>query len=647
VLYDFVENLNYGSKKNMKWKTIFITTILNFAIISNYAMSEPLPDTLKLKSMADDTAKCNLLIDLSESFRNSNTEKGIEYGNMALNLSKKLNYKQGMAESYKLIGTNLWIAGVYDIALDNYMNSLRLFKELKDTISLCKVYNNIGLVYFARTEPELARENYAIGLSLAKLVKSDAEQARILINRALLEREHGSIEKAIEYHYESLNYANLCNDQFTIAYNKCFLGKCFNALKKYDSVSKFFDESIAIFEDLNDLKDVAMVYNQYAEYLIDIKDYDKAMAFAQKGLDMSKKIGSAYTEMEANHLISDAYNRRGNFKEALNYKNAYFDLALEMKNESNIKSIAYIEAKHRYEEKLNEAEVQSIKKLSESREFLKIAVIVAVVLLILLTLIIFVYRFKAKNNQILTIKNKEITELNSKLHAINASKDKFFSILAHDLRSPFSGFLGLTKIMSENINELSIEDLQEMSKNMQASADNLYKLLDNLLLWSRMQRGAIVCSQEHFDLSMMVKQNVDIAHEFAKQKNIAFINNVNIGTVVLADPSIINTIFRNLISNAIKFTPNGGTIEIGAVAEPSKSFIEVYVKDSGIGMPINMIEKLFKIDESVSRAGTNNEPSTGLGLLLCYEFITIHGGKIWVESEVGKGSTFWFSLPSN
>ena len=629
----------------MKWKTTIITVILNFALMCDYAESVPLNDTLKLLTMPDDTAKCNLLIDLSETYHKSNTEKGLYYGNQGLDLSRKLNYKSGIARSYKLIGTNLWISGIYDIALDNYLNSLKLYKELKDTISLCKVYNNIGLIYFARTEPKLASENYSIGLKLAKLVKSDSEQARILTNMALLEREHGSVEKAINYHYEGLKYATLCNDPFTIAYNKCFIGKCYNSLKKYDSVSKFFDESLSIFDSINSSKDVAMLYNQYAEHYIDIKNYEKALEYANKGLELSKSIGSGYTELESNLLISNTYKCLKNYEQALLYKSIYTDLAFKMINESTIKSISQIEAKHKYEEKMYEAKIQSQRKLSKSREFLKIAVIVVTVLLLMLSFLILFYRFKVKNNHLLTIKNKEITDLNSQLRELNASKDKFFSIIAHDLKNPLGTFKNITNMMHESSESFTESERADLIKLMEESAGNVYTLLENLLEWSMSQRGKIIFSPVEIELKYFTESTINIINPLAQAKNTEITNKIPKSIFVKADENMLNTVIRNLLSNAVKFTPKGGKIEIGITeTKSSDDYTTIYVRDTGIGMSEDIIDKLFRIDETVTSLGTEGEKGTGLGLILCKEFVEKHGGKIWVESEEGKGSTFYFSL---
>ncbi len=245
----------------------------------------------------------------------------------------------------------------------------------------------------------------------------------------------------------------------------------------------------------------------------------------------------------------------------------------------------------------------------------------------------------------------EIQKKNIELAELNSSKDKFFSIIAHDLKSPFSGFLGLTKILAEQIDDLTMREMQEISKSMQISATNLYSLLENLLEWSRMQRGKVDYNPEISLLSFLVKQNIDIITDRAKQKDIVIISNIDDDLEIFADIPMFNSVLRNLISNAVKFTPKGGKIEIGAGINTTEdlvllnNYIQIYVRDTGIGMSTDILNNLFRIDQNISRTGTDGEPSTGLGLLLCKEFIEKHGGRIWAESEVGNGSTFFFTLP--
>jgi PAS domain S-box-containing protein len=243
----------------------------------------------------------------------------------------------------------------------------------------------------------------------------------------------------------------------------------------------------------------------------------------------------------------------------------------------------------------------------------------------------------------------QLTEAKSNLEVINSEKDKFFSIIAHDLKSPFSGFLGITKFMAEQIQELTFGEMKEYSKIIQKSALNLYKLLENLLEWSLIKRGMMEFNPLNYDLQEIIKENVDVIYANAKQKNIQVINIIPNDISIYADHHMLNTVIRNLLNNAIKFTHEGGFIDIG-IQRPKINFdnsVCVFIKDSGIGMDDDIKLNLFKLNANVSRTGTNDEPSSGLGLLLCKEFINKHNGEIWVESEEGIGSTFYFRLPNN
>jgi len=240
---------------------------------------------------------------------------------------------------------------------------------------------------------------------------------------------------------------------------------------------------------------------------------------------------------------------------------------------------------------------------------------------------------------------EKIYAQNMELNALNASKDKFFSIIAHDLRSPFTGFLGLTQLMAEKLDTMTIEEIKDFNNKMLKSANNLFSLLDNLLTWSRMQRGLIEIQPSDLVLSKLVNTNIDELSETFIQKNISLTITIPDDLYIWADAPMINSVIRNLISNAVKFTPRNGTISI--LAQKNGNDILFSIQDSGIGISTEMLNKLFKIDEKVSRLGTEGEASTGLGLLLCKDFIEKHNGNIWIESVVGKGSIFYFNLPQN
>jgi PAS domain S-box-containing protein len=238
---------------------------------------------------------------------------------------------------------------------------------------------------------------------------------------------------------------------------------------------------------------------------------------------------------------------------------------------------------------------------------------------------------------------EEIILKNELLQAINAEKDKFFSILAHDLRGPLSAFVAATQILAEETQSMNFEEIQEISVSMKESATNIYSLLENLLEWSRLQRGIMEFIPEKFNLKKEIQECTQVLNESARKKEIEIEYSVPEDIELVADRHMFDTVTRNLVSNAIKFTPTGGKIQVGALNTNNE--IEIHITDSGIGMPAELKNKLFHINEKTSRRGTEGEPSTGLGLLLCKEFIEKHNGEIWAESEAGHGSTFYFTVP--
>lgn len=237
-----------------------------------------------------------------------------------------------------------------------------------------------------------------------------------------------------------------------------------------------------------------------------------------------------------------------------------------------------------------------------------------------------------------------IRHQNSELKELNASKDKFFSIIAHDLRSPFQGFLSMTEMMSENINDFSNEEIVKYLSELNKSTQNLYKLLQNLLDWTLLKKDAFEFSPQQFSLSATVSANIEQINKRAMQKEITIVNEVPEELKVFVDERMINSTLSNLISNAVKFTGNEGKVTVKAKTI-NNGMIEIVIEDSGIGMSEGMVNKLFKLDEKIGRKGTDGELSTGLGLLLCKEFVEKHGGRIWAESEEGKGSRFIFTVP--
>jgi PAS domain S-box-containing protein len=240
----------------------------------------------------------------------------------------------------------------------------------------------------------------------------------------------------------------------------------------------------------------------------------------------------------------------------------------------------------------------------------------------------------------------EIKRKNEELQKINGEKDKFFSIIAHDLKSPFTGFLGLTDLMVEKMSSMNLDEIHDLAKIMRTSANNLFRLLGNLLEWSSMQRGLTTFNPSPFLLMPKISEALILVLDGADKKKITIIYNVPTDLEVFADANMFGVIIRNLMTNAVKFTPSGGSITISAKSVSDKS-VEISIKDTGIGMNAYIVDNLFRLDINTSRKGTEGEYSTGLGLVLSKDFIEKHKGKLWVESEEGNGSVFRFTLPGS
>lgn len=257
-------------------------------------------------------------------------------------------------------------------------------------------------------------------------------------------------------------------------------------------------------------------------------------------------------------------------------------------------------------------------------------------------------KIRKQNEELLVLNaslEEKVKERTAELVIANASKDKFFSIIAHDLRNPFNALFGLTDFLIDNWQDIDEATKIELIKDLQTSSKLTFNLLQNLLDWSRSQTGQITVRAVDLDANKLVQETIGVLKKQAGNKCINVKNFIPESTMCFADPNMVSTIFRNLISNSIKFSNHGGKIDVNAVT--IDGHYEFCLEDNGIGMDNDTREKLFRITEKVKRPGTDNEEGTGLGLILCREFVEKNGGAIRVESKQNSGSKFFFTLPAS
>ena len=262
-------------------------------------------------------------------------------------------------------------------------------------------------------------------------------------------------------------------------------------------------------------------------------------------------------------------------------------------------------------------------------------------------IISFLVRNYRKERQIANVRGNQLEELYGEVKHLNDAKDKYFSIIAHDLKNPVANLFQISNLLDDEFDSLDETERKEMIGMIKESSEGLLELLNNLLFWSRSQQGQIVFTPEIIDVNDILYVNLILFKLSAANKDIKFDLIKNKNCECYCDKHLIDLVIRNLISNAIKFSNNGGTISISSETSKEDKFNLIKIMDCGVGISKENINKLFQLDSQIKTRGTNNEKGTGLGLILCKEFIELHGGKIWVESEVGKGSTFYFTIPKN
>jgi PAS domain S-box-containing protein len=241
------------------------------------------------------------------------------------------------------------------------------------------------------------------------------------------------------------------------------------------------------------------------------------------------------------------------------------------------------------------------------------------------------------------ITESETARVNEQLQLALAEKDRFFSIIAHDLRSPMTGFVGLTRSLVDNVMDYSADEMQNYAVAMKESAEKMFDLLENLLEWSKLNRGMVMFEPDEIGLEDVILRTTESLRTVADQKNIALNHTVPSGLKVFADQRMLDIVLRNLLSNALKFSNPGSSVSIGATRD--ETMVVIAVQDNGVGMDHGAAAKIFSLDKTTPRIGTKDEPGSGIGLILCKEFVEMHDGRIWVESTSGQGSVFNFSLP--
>ena len=576
--------------------------------------------------------------------------------------------------------------GQLDSALKYQKMAVEFSGFLKDQDSYFKATSDLGKIHIYRGEYFEAAEKFFRARDYYLKNEQFEELIDTYINLGVLFLEINDTKNSLKNFKEALTLNKTAGNKEFEKFIYSNLGVLYlTVIKDYDSAKICLEKSLMLANQLPGAENTALVamvnlsaiaieQKQYPEALnylnrimesplINLQFYERASALAnfakyhiqQGNLNLAEKYAEEDIVLAHEHkylklheyihrLLAQIAEMKNDYPKAHMHlteagilKDSLLNSDIDKKIIEATFDISLRQKEHENAILLKDNEIQE-KEIRTQRVILT-GIVVVLLLLVVLLLVI------SKNHKRLKHINDVLDENNRLLAESNLTKDKFFSIISHDLRNPFNAFLNLTQIMSDQFNNMSRDEIFEFNKVMSSSAKKLYVLLENLLEWSMMQRGAMPFNPELLNLKKSTFQTLEMAKDLAIMKGVNFEVSIPDEIELLADDKMLNTMIRNLTSNAVKFTPEQGKILV--TAGKNHKSVEIVVQDTGIGMSPEIKDRLFVLDANTGRAGTSGEPSSGLGLILCQEFMFKHGGSIKVDSEVGTGTSLYLSFPFN
>jgi len=630
---------------------------------------------------------------------NQSTDSSINFLFQALKIAKDNSFRDKKINILMKIGNAYRNKAEYAKALEYLFVAKKQAEDFVLKKDYASILNSIGVVYRRLDDFDKATMYHLSALEEAEGLDDEKNKEVALNSLGNVFNLMGQYTKAEEYFLTALDLAIKKNNKLGMAINYNNLGELFVATKNFNKARDYFDLSLELNQELNNEKGIAICFNCLGIVYKNLEDYEKALKFYLKALEIdirakdksflaqtyihlsdiyyltnkldfaeenileaikiSLAISSKQKAQEAYSLLAKIYEKQDDYETAYYYQavsGMYRDSVLNEKNSRNIAHLQIL-----FEDKQKEKEIESLtleNELQERNTMLLASVVFAI--LFLLVIILFRYKQKQKHNIELARMNDTISNANIELETLNEqlvgqnsiilkqrdeleqanlSKDLLFSIIGHDLKNPVANMMITSELIITHFDKFSKTELIDYVEKINKSGQLTINLLKNLLDWARSQTGGIEVEFEDIKLSDFIVETTNVLVNQALNKNIALEYNINEEIVVYADKNLLETVIRNLVSNAIKFTQKNGLITISSAIDFDGKTV-ISVKDNGIGIPPEKLASIFEPQKNKSTKGTMKEPGTGLGLMLCKEFIDKLDAKIEARSQVGNGTEF-------
>ena len=691
----------------------YILFLFLFPVFSAFAQLNKEIDSIKqLLETATGTNRIILLNNLSEKYQRISIEKTIEVDIENMELCRELGERSSESNVLNNLGIDYYMLGDYSKALVYFELSLEIKEEIGDTTAIVKTLNNLGVISQITGNIDKALKYLERSLIFKLRMNDKLSIGKTLNNIGVIYMDCDKLDQARDFYLQALNIYTEIEDKPGMAAVFNNIGQVFDKEKMPDSALYYYQQSLSLKKELDDRRGIGNTLNNIGLVYQQLNQDDKAILNFREAMKIREQIGdkfgiaSTMNYIASLHLKSKNYslalkyytksneiakseNLRGiiirnyegltelnevleNYPKALEYFKKYSDIKDSIFSEETTERLADLKVKYEIEKIENENEILKHKNEIQDLQIslyqrYQILLVTAIILVFVLGIgFVFYWRYRsnkklnAELQKMNTLLEQRVKERTRELEQANATKDQFFSIIAHDLKNPFNAILGFSEVLSDDFDNISDSQKKEFAFYLKESSKNIYDLLVNLLEWASSQTGRLKLYSGKIDMKLIVDNTITNLNLLARKKNIKLISEIRFPQYAYADETTIKTVVRNLISNAIKFTNKGGEIRITSEIATLKDlkdeveiqaninagdFIKITVEDTGVGINKENLKNLFNLENKVKTKGTEKEPGTGLGLIICREFVEMNKGSIWVESELGKGSKFSFIIP--
>ncbi len=609
------------------------------AFTAVYSVAQPLSksDTLFVDDLS---AKADLTM-------LNDVDSGFFYARKILAYGDEKEFDYARARGYEKLGWTYWVQGNYADGLKYSLDAIRIFEQFEPSEGLVNALLSAGRNLFEQRSYTMALNYYERSEKIAQQVGLNSALIEVYRDLAGISIYDGDYDKALDYCRRGLALANQSG--------------------RRESIPTFYSHMALVYFNRNDVEEsvdynwrailegrlngnrriVALGFERLANIDLQKAEYDEAIRKADETLEMGKELGSSLIAMRAYLVLSKGYEGKGLYQKALDNYKSYIEISDSTYSADKESIIASMEAVYDLESKQQEIELLETEKALNDQEskaknyYILLSIVVIGLLIALIVALSKASKTQNKFNEDLKLKNLEIEQQAKKLGEMNATKSKIFSIIGHDLRSSVSDLKQLLDLL--NNKKITMKELKEVAPEAKQSVDTSFDVLDNLLHWGLSQMDGIRTSLEAVALSHVFQEVNAHFCVTVERKNISLSFDSPASLKVLGDAPQLTVVLRNLVGNAVKFTKPEGAVAVKAI-EHANETVRICVSDNGVGIPADKMSLIFSEGSHYSELGTNNEKGTGLGLLLCHEFVANMGSKLHVESTPGEGTSFFFDL---